>query len=142
MLAHLVSLGIKHKTCRDDILEGHMIKHHCGNGMQGKEPATRLVYSLINEVGRIVSRRHRDALIGRSDKLSTIFVFALACSFQSFGCNLTLKRIVLLSIRHGARVKPNVNQIALTLHGFACLVDQNDIIYVWTVQVNLIIIFF
>ena len=110
--------------------------------MQGEEPTARLVYTFINEVGRIVSRRHRDALIDRSDELPTIFFLALACCFQSFGRNLTLKRIVLLSIRHGARVKPNINQIALTLHGFARLVDQNDIIYVWTVQIDLIIIFF
>ena len=119
-----------------------MIKHHCWNGMQGEEPTARLVYTFVDEVGRIVSRRHRDALIGRGDKLSTIFDFALACCFQCFRGKFTLKWIVLLSIRHRARVKPNVNQIALTLHGFAILVDQNDIIYVWAMQVYLIIIFF
>ena len=51
MLRHLVALGIEHKACRDDVLEGHGVEHHRGDGMKCEEPSTRLVDTLVDEVG-------------------------------------------------------------------------------------------
>ena len=50
MLRHLVALGIEHQTAGDDVLEGHRVENHRGNGMQRKEPAACLVDTLVDEV--------------------------------------------------------------------------------------------
>ena len=52
MLRHLVTLGIKHQTSRNHVLKGHRIENHRSNGMECKEPATCLVHTLVDEVGR------------------------------------------------------------------------------------------
>ena len=82
--------------------------------MQGEEPATGLVYSLVDEVAR-----EGDTLIDQV---------------------LILEGIVNLSVRHGTRIEPNVNQVALALHGFTTLRDEHDIVDVWTVKVDLVVV--
>ena len=61
--------------------------------MKRVEPATRLVYSLCYEIRRV----------------SLVLVDKL----------LILKRIVQLSVRHRTRVKPNIYQVAFSLHRFS-----------------------
>ena len=82
--------------------------------MQGKEPATCLVNALIDEIageGRVL--------------------------VDEFGI---FERIVYLGIRHGAGVKPNVNQVGLTLHGLTGSTYQHDVVHIRTVQVYLVVV--
>ena len=74
MLRHLVALGVEHQTGRNHILEGHRVEDHRGNGVQGEEPTTRLIHTLVDEVAG-----EGNALINQ------VFI---------------LKRIVHLCIRH------------------------------------------
>ena len=85
MLRHLVTLGIEHKTRRNHVLESNAVENHRSNGVQGKEPTTRLVDTLVDEIA------------GESN--------AFVDEFGIF------ERIVYLSIRHRTRVKPHVNQV-------------------------------
>ena len=55
---------------------------------------------------------------------------------------LVLKRIVYLGIRHRTRVKPDVNQVALTLHGLTILRHQYDMVNIRTMEVNLVVVLF
>ena len=54
---------------------------------------------------------------------------------------LVLERIVYLRIRHGAGVEPYVNQIRFALHGFAGFGNKDNIIYIRTVKVYLVVVF-
>ncbi|MNL34557.1 hypothetical protein D3C87_1565360 [compost metagenome] len=71
--------------------------------MQGIKPATGLVNTLCNEIGR---------------EIRTVIYFIFM-----------LKRIMPLCIRHGTRVKPNINQVALPLHRFARFRNQYNLVY-------------
>ena len=84
--------------------------------MEGKEPPAGLVYTFGDEIRRII----RTAI------------------HQFF----VLERIVELSVRHRTRIEPNVYQVRFTLHRFACRRNQDDIVYIRTVQIYLIVIFF
>ena len=125
MLAHLVALGIQDESRRDDILEGHTIKDHCSDGMQGEEPTARLIHAFIDEVGRIGFRRYRRPFI-------IALYHSLAVGLGA-AYHFTLKRVMQLSIRHRAAIKPHVNQVALAMHGLTGVVDQYDTIHVGTV---------
>ena len=83
--------------------------------MQGKEPAACLVHTFCDEIGGI-------------------YLVAV----QQF---LVLERIVYLRIRHGAGVEPYVNQIRFALHGFAGFGNKDNIIYIRTVKVYLVVVF-
>ena len=82
--------------------------------MQSEEPSACLVYSLVDEVG------------GESQPL----VYHVA----------VLKRIVYLCVWHGTRVEPNVDEVALALHGLSALADEHYLVYVWTVQVDAVVV--
>ena len=69
-------------TQTDDVLEGYRIHVQAGDGMQRVEPAAGLVNSLTNKVSR--------------ELLFKLF--------------LVLEGCVPLGIRHGAGIKPHVNQ--------------------------------
>ena len=101
--------------------------------MQGEEPATCLVNTLVDKVGGIELRRDSISLISAVNQRLTVGL--------STTSHLTLKRIVQLRIRHRTRVEPYVDKIALTVHRFALIVHQHDIIDIGAVQVNLIIVF-
>ena len=47
---------------------------------------------------------------------------------------------MLLSIRHGAGIKPHVDQIALTIHRFALVVDEHNIVDIRAVEINLVVV--
>ena len=47
-----------------------------------------------------------------------------------------LKRIVILCIRHGAGVEPHVDKVQFTFHRFAGRRNEDDIIYVRTVEID------
>ena len=114
MLAHLVAFSVEHKSGGYDILECHTVEHHGGDGMKRKEPATCLVNALVDEVGR---------------ECRTVV-------------NLipVLKRIMNLCVRHGTAVKPHIDEVGLTFHGFARLADKRNLIDKRTVKVYAVII--
>ena len=95
MFRHLVTLGIEHETRRDHVLEGHRVEDHCSNGVQGKEPATGLIHTLVDKVAR-----EGNTLIDQ------VFI---------------LKWIMYLRIRHRARIEPYIDKIGLALHRLATL---------------------
>ena len=82
--------------------------------MQSEEPTTSLVHALVDEVGRECLLLVNELMV--------------------------LERIVNLSVRHRTRVEPNINQIALTLHRLTRFRNQHDIIYIRTVQINLVVV--
>ena len=115
MLRHLIALSIEHQARGNHVLEGDAVEHHRGNGMQGEEPATRLIHTFIDEVGR--------------EGISLVDGIAM------------LERIVNLCVRHRTRIEPNVDQVSLALHRLTRLAHQYDIIYIRTVKVYLVIVF-
>ena len=114
MLGHLVTLGIQHQSAGDHVLEGDGIEDHRGDGMQGKEPSTGLVDTLVDEVG--------------GERL--VLVYRLT----------VLERIVNLGVWHRTGVEPHVNEVALTLHPLSCRRDEEDIVHIRAVEVYLIIV--
>ena len=95
VLAHLISFGIEHQSRRDNVLESYTIEHHCCDGVQRKEPTTRLVNAFVNEVGR-----ECDAFV------------------DEFGI---LEGVMHLCIGHRARIEPHVNEVYFAFHGLSCL---------------------
>ena len=83
--------------------------------MERKEPTTGLVHTFCNEVRGIVSAVVNDFLV--------------------------FERIVQLSVRHGTRIEPNINQVKLALHWFSTCRYQGNVIHIRTVEVNLIVVF-
>ena len=82
--------------------------------MECEEPAASLVHTLGNEVsGEYVA------------------------GFESVGI---FKRIVDLSVRHGAGVEPHVDKVGFALHRFAGWRYQHDVVDVRTVQVNTVVV--
>ena len=108
--------------------------------MEREEPAACLVNALIDEVGREESRRHGSSRVGAVNELVAVFAFALTRLLQALGIDLSLKGIVLLSIRHGAGIKPHVDQVALTIHGFALIVDEDDVVDIGSVEIYLVVV--
>ena len=83
--------------------------------MEREEPTTCLVYALSDEVG--------------GEDLATLDLFTM------------LEGVVYLRKRHSTRVKPYVDQVALTTHRtLAVLSHECDLIDVGTVQVDLVIV--
>ena len=82
--------------------------------MQREEPATRLVDTLVDEISG-------ECLV---------IVNELT----------VLERIMHLGVRHRARVEPHVDEVALTLHRFAAIADQQDVVDIRTVHVNLVVV--
>ena len=62
--------------------------------MQGEEPSTCLVHTLVDEVGRIELRSDGKAFVCAVDKSLAVFLCAAR--------HLTLERIVELCVRHRA----------------------------------------
>ena len=82
--------------------------------MQRKEPATGLVNSFCDKVGRI--------------NLTAIQFF------------LMFERIMDLCIRHGTGIEPYVDKVCLTFHRFTARTNQKHIIHERTMKIDLIII--
>ena len=82
--------------------------------MERKEPSAGLVDTLGDEIGRIYL-----AVVKRL---------------------LVFKRIVYLCIRHGAGVKPHVDEVFLAIHRFSGGREQNDVIDIGTMEVYAVII--
>ena len=82
--------------------------------MKGEEPSTCLVYSFCDKICR--------------ERFTVVDEFAI------------LERIVYLCVRHGSRVEPNVDKVEFACQHVSCLAHQLDIIYVWTMEVNLIVV--
>ena len=100
MLTHLIALGVKHQARTNDILKGHRVEDHRSDGMKREEPSSRLVNTLIDEVGGEEGRSHSCALVSAMYQLVAIFVLTQASGLQALSVDLTLKRIVKLRIRH------------------------------------------
>ena len=83
--------------------------------MECEEPATGLVLTFGDEVGRI------EAAV-----VDEVFV---------------LEWVVELCIRHSTAVEPHVDEVEFTLHWLAAFAHEHDVVNVWTVQVNLIVVF-
>ena len=81
--------------------------------MEGKEPATGLVDSFCNEVGR-----------EEGIKLCLVFEW-----------------IVNLGKRHGSRIKPYIDQIQLAHHFHSVRRNQEDVVHEGTVQIYFFVIF-
>ena len=82
--------------------------------MQCKEPASGLIHSLCNKIGR---------------KTQTLIDVVLV-----------FERIVQLCVRHCSRIEPYVDQILFPDHLFAFGRNQNDVIYIRTVEVDLVVV--
>ena len=100
--------------------------------MKREEPSACLVHALVDKVGGEELRRNGVALVCAVDKRLTVGLGA--------ACHLALKRVVELGIRHGARIEPHVDKVALTIHGLALVVDKNNIVDIRTVEVYAVII--
>ena len=114
-LAHLVAVLVEHQPVRDDVPESDAVEQHRGQRMQREEPAPRLIDALGHEIGRV----------DPTELLSVDF-----------------KRIVRLRVRHGSRIEPHVDQIFLPVHGLSGGRNQYNIVHVWAVQVDFLVIFF
>ena len=108
-LGHFLAGFVQHQPIGDDIFVSHGVKDHPGNGMQGEEPPAGLVHAFCNEVSRE----------GRS-LVDEVFVF---------------KGVVHLCIGHGSTVKPHINQVAFSLHGFPLGGGQNPAIHLRAMQI-------
>ena len=113
-LRHLVTVLVKYETVRDYCLEGNGIEYHRRNSVECVEPSACLVNTLGNEVRRIHSTAVKQLLV--------------------------LEWIVDLCIWHCTGVEPNVNEVELTCHNLACWRYKLDVIHIWTVQVNLVVV--
>ena len=82
--------------------------------MQGEEPSTGLVHTLVDEVC--------------GERLVLIDSVTI------------LERIVNLGIWHRTRVEPHVNEVTLTLHFLTCRRHQEDIVDVRAMEVYLIVV--
>ena len=114
VLRHLVALGIEHESGGNDVLEGHRVEHHRGDGMQGEEPTACLVDTLVDEVG------------GEGQML----VDGVA----------VLEGIVHLCVGHSTRVEPHVDEVALAVHGLALLAHEDDVVDIGAVQVDAVVV--
>ena len=92
MLTHLVTLGIENETRRDYILESYAVEYHGSDGVQGEEPSTGLIHTLVDEVGWIELRRNSISLVGAVDE-------CIAVCFSAT-CHLSLEWVVKLGVRH------------------------------------------
>lgn len=50
---HLVAILVKHEAVGNHRLVRFGVEHHPGDGVEGEEPSTCLVYSLGDEVGGV-----------------------------------------------------------------------------------------
>ena len=82
--------------------------------MQCKEPATGLIYTFVDKV------------TGEGNTLVNQI--------------LILEWIVNLGVWHRTGVEPDINQICLTLHRLATLTDEYDMVYIRTMQIDLVIV--
>ena len=82
--------------------------------MEREEPSACLVHTLGNEVGGI------DRAV-----------------VQQF---LVFKRIMYLSIGHGSRVKPNIDEVQFACEHSTARAHQFDIIHVGTMEVNAVVV--
>ena len=114
MFRHLDTLGVEHQSAGDHILECHTVEDHRGDGMQGIEPSTCLINTLVDKVA------------GEGQML--------------VDSHFILKRIVYLCIRHRTRVEPYVDQVELTMQRLSALTYQHDIIHIRTVEIDLIVV--
>ena len=85
---HLLSVLVQDQTQDDDVFIGGLVEKKCGDRVQGIEPAAGLVHRLTDE--------------GSGEVL-----------FKEL---LIFKRIVVLGERHGAGVKPAVDDLGHALH--------------------------
>ena len=104
---HLLAVFVQHQTIRDHVFEGHAIKYHHGDGVEGIKPAPRLVNPFGDEVGGVAEPE---------------FV-------------LVFKRIMPLCVGHGTRVEPYVDQVEFAVQRFAVVGYQHDLVNVGAVQV-------
>ena len=84
--------------------------------MQCKEPSACLIHTFRDKVSRIYFT-----------VIQNIFI---------------LEWIMNLRIRHSTGIKPDINQVRFALHRLAVFRYQNDIVYIRTMKIYLIIIFF
>ena len=110
-LAHLLAVLVLHVAEYDDILIRSFIKYERRDSQQRIEPSSRLVNSLRNKVRRKLL-------------FKKLFIF---------------KRIVVLCKRHGAGIKPAVDNFRHTVHLFAALwTFYRNFIYIRTVELNIV----
>ena len=102
-----MALFIKNVTVHNQVFVGRLIENQSGNGMHGIEPASGLINTLGNEVGR-------KGLI----KQITMF-----------------KRVVQLGKRHRATVEPNINQLRCAVEAYT-LPDKINFINKRFVQIK------
>ena len=101
---------VENQAVRDHIFVGYRVEDQARDGVKGKKPAPGLV----------------DAL---GDKIS-------GEGGSAINSVLVLKGIVHLGIGHCARVKPNINEVALAMHGLSLGAGQHPIVHKRTVQVD------
>ena len=82
--------------------------------MECEEPSTGLVDTLCDEISRICT-----SLV---DKFTV------------------LKRIMNLGIWHCTRIEPHINEVKLTCQHITALTDKFDIVDIWTMNINAVII--
>ena len=90
---HLLSVLIRHQAQDDDILIGSLVEQQSGFRQEGVKPPPCLIHGLGDEL-------RRELL------LEQVFIF---------------KRIMVLRKGHGSGVKPAVDDLRHTPHGFAAL---------------------
>ena len=113
-LGHFVTVFVQHETIADNRFERDLVKDHGGNGMEREEPTTGLVHAFCDEIG--------------GEEVTLVKFF------------LVLKRIVQLSVGHGAGIEPNVNEVSLAAHGSTGGRNEHNLINVGAVQVNAVIV--
>ncbi len=82
--------------------------------MEREEPSSGLVNAFGNEVG--------------GEKFAGVYSFFM------------FERVVLLGERHGAAVEPHVDQVSLAVHGLAGFSHEYDMVHVWAVEVDFLVI--
>ena len=82
--------------------------------MKCEEPTT----CLVNTFGNEIRRKH---------SLERFFIF---------------KRIVNLRVRHRTRIEPNIDNIRFAVHLLTFRRNKNNIVNVWAVNVEFVIVFF
>ena len=113
-LRHLIPILIQDETIGDHVLVGDAVKEHCRKGMEGKEPSSRLVHSLGNEVGREVAP----------------LIHHLA----------VLKGVVQLSVGHRPGVKPHIDEVGLPDHRLPLAVAEGQVVHIGSVEIDPLVI--
>ena len=109
--------------------------------MKREEPTTCLVYTFVDEIGRVEGWWNGSSAVRRAYKLLAVFVLRQSCLSQTVLADFAFERIMELCVRHRTAVEPHVDEVVFASHRLSCVVYEYDVVHVRAVEVDAVVVF-